>query len=273
MVDDLAIVLPIYDGYELMWDDCINLIKKYWKHHPPIFVFTNEIKKEWENVKCFPVGANAEWSKKVQKALEIIDKKYIIILLEDFFIGDFVDNEKIKTLIAFMKSHEIDYAKLVDNNRVIKKSKPKFVEGYPYEVIYQDEEYGVCLQASIWRKKFLFECVGNENYNAWIFELNEVLKTRGRVHEIASNLIEVPDNILHIQHGALQGKMIPKTIKYFEKRGYSLTKGYSIMSRSEYLKWYFKQFGKDVTPQFAIPIVKKIAKKFGYDFVEEKWKK
>ena len=65
-MEDLAIVLTIFDGYEDLWDDCIRLIKKNWKNCPQIYVFTNEKIKNWENVKCVAVGKDAEWSKKVQ---------------------------------------------------------------------------------------------------------------------------------------------------------------------------------------------------------------
>ena len=43
MVENLAIVFTMFDGYEDLWDDAIKYIKKYWVNHPPIYVFTNEI--------------------------------------------------------------------------------------------------------------------------------------------------------------------------------------------------------------------------------------
>ena len=35
---------------------------------------------------------------------------------------------------------------------------------------YDKDEYTVSCQPAIWKKEFLKECIGTENYNAWICE-------------------------------------------------------------------------------------------------------
>ncbi|CYU69480.1 hypothetical protein HO640_02260 [Streptococcus suis] len=271
MSEDVAIILPIFDGYEDMWEDCIRLIKKNWKDHPAIYVFSNVLQKDWEGVTCIPVGEDAEWSKKIQKAIDVVDEKYFILMLEDFFIGDVVKANLVDELIAFMEKNGIDFCKLCDNNNIVKKRKDKFDSAYPYQVIFEDEEYGISLQTSIWRKTFLEKLVGRENYNAWQFELNQVKIARNANHIKMQNAIFDPRNILNIKHGALQGQLLPPTVKYFEKIGNPLNCQRPIMTRKTYLQYWIKQLGRDLTPKVAKGIVKSIGRQFGMNFVEDKW--
>ncbi|MYN69118.1 hypothetical protein GLP18_02555 [Streptococcus suis] len=271
MIDNVAIILPIFDGYEDMWEDCIRLIKKNWKDHPPIYVFSNILQKDWEGVTCIPVGEDAEWSKKIQKAVELVDKKYFILMLEDFFIGEIVKNDSIDELITFMEKNRINFCKLCDNNNIIKKRKERFNSEYPYQVIFEDEEYGISLQTAIWEKNFLEKLVGRENYNAWQFELNQVRIARTANHVKMQNAIFDPRNILNIKHGALQGQLLPHTVKYFDNIGDPLNCQRVIMSRKTYLQYCIKQIGRDLTPKFAKKFVKSIARHFGMIFVEDKW--
>lgn len=268
---NLAIVLTIYDGYEDLWDDCVKFINRFWNDHPQIYVFTNEIQKNWDDVICIPVGKEAEWSAKAQKAVETVREDYFILLLEDFYIGKDVDSAKVEALFQFMKENNVSYCKLCENNEVWHKKKKKYKSGLPYEVIYGDEEYGISLQASIWKKDYFANLVGQGNYNAWVFELNELKKAKGRKHEVMVDAIDDPRNIINIYHGALQGKMLPGTVEYFQSIGMGLSTKRQVMSKNEYRRYWIKQLGRDIVPENSKRFVKAIAEKFGYSFVDKKW--
>ena len=124
-MEDLAIVLTIFDGYEDLWDDCIRLIKKNWKNCPPIYVFTNEKIKNWENVKCVAVGKDAEWSKKVQKIKDIVKEKYLLLGSKEF---ENVFNTKYSYLNSIMLKYQ-NYCKIYGNCKNL----------YSFEK-YQEEE-------------------------------------------------------------------------------------------------------------------------------------
>lgn len=271
MIKDTAIVFVIFDGYEDLWDDAINLLKRFWPKHPPIYVFTNTKSHNWSDVTCIPVGKDAEWSKKVQKALEVIKEQYLILMLEDFYVGSIINDEEVMKLIDYMSTKHIKYCRLCNKNRIIPQHLPRFESGFPYEVIYQDQKYGISLQASIWERSYLSQAVGHGNYNAWVFEVNQVKKTLSAEHIPFAECISDPRNILHIQHGALQGKMLPDTVAYFKRIGCPLTTNREIMNRRQYIRFILKHLGKDLTPAFAKRWIKNIARKMGYSFLDEKW--
>ena len=270
MIKNTAIVFTMFDGYEDLWDDAVKYIKKFWVDHPPIYVFTNEIAKDWEDVTCIPVGGDAEWSRKAQKACEVIPEDYLIMLLEDFYMGDAVNNDEVQELMSFIEENNIEYCKLCDNNRIVRPHKKKFKKS-KYSVIYADEDYGISLQPAVWKKDFLQETLGTENYNAWVFELNQVKKSRIAPHTVLQNAIDDTRNILNIKHGALQGKMLPATVKHFNRINDPLSTKRDEIDAKAYTRYFVKQLGKDIVPKPAVKTVKSIARKLGYSFVEDKW--
>lgn len=272
MIKNIAIVFTVFDGYEDLWDDAIRLIKKNWINHPPIYVFTNSIEKNWDGVTCISVGKDAEWSQKVQKAIEVVKEDYLILLLEDFYVGSSINDLAIKKLIDYMKKNQIKYCKLCDNNTILHWPKKRHLSS-SYEVIYRDEEYGISLQPSLWEKEFLKTTIGEQNYNAWVFEFNQVRKEKVAKHIPLEYAIEDTHNLLNIKHGALQGKMIPTTVSYFKKIGEPLSTDREVMGTKDFIKIYIKQLGRNIVPKFAKKGVKSIAKKFGYSFLDEKWSK
>ena len=63
----------------------------------------------YKNVEIINAGENSEWSKKVQVALDKIDTKYVLLMLEDFFITDYVDNRRIEKVFRMIKHDGIKF--------------------------------------------------------------------------------------------------------------------------------------------------------------------
>ena len=152
---------------------------------------------------CFPVGKKAEWSDKVRAAIKNVKEQYFVMLLEDFFVGEKIDEQAVCELINYMKTRKLGYVKLCENNEAIHHRQQKYEKGYPFEVIYKDQKYGISLQPSIWAKKMLTEIVGEKSYNAWEFEAERLKEVNNQKHEIMTEAIFDPRNILHIKHGAI----------------------------------------------------------------------
>lgn len=271
MSRNVAIAFIVYDGYEDLWDDAIRCIDKFWPNHPQIYMFTNAISHNWDNVKSYPVGVHAEWSMKVQKAVEVIEEDYFILLLEDFFIGASVDNNEFSQLMDYIEGNDIVYCKLCDNNRILPSQKPKYDNETPFQIIRKNQKYGICLQPAIWNKNFLKALVGEGNYNAWVFELNQIKNAMHSDSKPFEKIIFDPRNILHFKHGALQGEMLPSTVWYFKHIKFPLSSNRKVMSKLSYLKYIVKHLGRDLTPQIFQKYVKYIARIMGFSFVDDKW--
>lgn len=265
----MAILVIGFDGYSDLWDDYFGLLNKFWPNRKyPTFLSNNVLKPHYENVSVINCGHDAEWSRKVKLALEVIDNQYICLLLEDFFTGDVVINEEIDDAIEFISNNNVKYYKLNSFSKVnsSKYKKYKYLHTIPGNL-----PYGVSLQPAIWEKRFLEELLGNENYNAWKFEYARVKESLNKTNFPLEGCVFDDRNILKIQHGVVQGQFLPPVVKYFEKRNYVLdTSKRKIMSTKDYVIYRLKINSKTIIPIIFQAPVKKVLKLFGLRFVSDK---
>lgn len=268
MDEKMTIAFIGFDVYADLWDDCIGLLHRFWDDCPYRVLFVNNEKDvEWDNVEVFHAGKDAEWSRKVQMAIENCRTSYLCLLLEDFLVGSTVDTDKVKRTVKFISDEKLRYFKLVNMSRAVKNRDPVY-KGYRFlHIIPKSDEYGVSLQAAIWDKEYLAELLGKENYNAWIFEFNQVKAAEGQPDEPNPGCVFDDRNILNLQHGVIQSKYLPGTIRYFKKRGIELNVEREVMSYAQIQKYFLISWCKHLIPKKARTPVKKLLEKTGMKFV------
>ena len=115
-MSDLSILCVFYDGYEEVWQDFFNLFYKYWSDCPyKLFVANNCSRPEYiikNSIEVINAGEKAEFSTKVRKALDLIDTKYVLLLLEDFFFSvNLNSTNPLDSVLEFMeKNNSVYYA-------------------------------------------------------------------------------------------------------------------------------------------------------------------
>lgn len=265
---DLTLVFIGFDGYSDLWNDCVGLFRKFWPDCPYRTLFVNNEKDvSFEGVEVLHAGMDAEWSRKVQLAIKETDTPYICLLLEDFLLGDTVETSVVSETVEFIKRENIRYFKLVNMNRAVKNRDPNY-NGMSYlHIIPESDEYGVSLQAAIWDKEYLLQLVGTDNYNAWTFEFDRVRAAKDKPDTAKPGCVFDDRNILNLQHGVIQSKYLPGTIKYFKKRGIELNIQREVMSYAQYYKLRFGSKVKYTLPKPLRGKVKHILEKCGMKFV------
>ena len=255
----LAIVGIFFDGYYDLWEDFLELFEMNWGECPfPLYIINNEKNLKFEknyNVQVFHAGKDAEYSRKVQLALEKIDAEYYLLLLEDFFIGEQLNRDVLSSTLNYIDSNKIRYYRMPLNEFISNNKKGKV------EKISPSMEYTLSCQPSIWKKSFLKECIGEDNYNAWIFEGIYVKSQKAHTVEFLKGCYVDYRNILRLYHGALQGKILRETYIYFKKRGYTFRTKRGIINRKERIKHKLKRIIDKNCPHFLRQIVKIYYKK------------
>lgn len=265
----VAIVGIFYDGYKDLWEDFVVLFEKYWPDCPYKKFIINQ-SAEFDLKSSFTVyhaGKDAEYSKKVQTAIEKIDADYYILLLEDFFVERKVDGKKVEFVLDYLIDNGFNYCSMPLPE--FKKSfKGKKQKNKMFLDISPKAEYTVSCQAAIWEKHFLKSCIGKENYNAWVFEGVYSKSKFAHSKAFLSKCCATKSNPLNLRHGALQGKMIPKTMKRFKKNGYQMSTQREVLSTKLYFKHQLKSFLKSIVP---LGLQKKIKKKILLNSTIEKY--
>ncbi|HFR4093045.1 TPA: hypothetical protein ACHWJB_001758 [Streptococcus suis] len=267
-LNNVSLLIIGYDPYEDVWNHYFELLNKYWKERPKTYLATNSLAPIYEGVTVIPAGDDAEWSKKVQKSLSLIETDYVILLLEDFFTTNFVDNNRLNDLLEIISENEIKYCKLLNQA----KFRGKTFKNYNFlRVTPNSDGYAISLQPSIWDKQFLSDCVGDENYNAWIFEL---YKVRDYIpNKVTIDVISDDRNVLEITHAIVQSQYLRKAVRVFSRQNYlfDYTKR-GIMSFSDTIRYRVKIFFAQYTPKFLWDSFKLIGRLMKVNFVSDKYK-
>jgi len=264
--NNMAIVVVSYDGYSDLWVDFFQLLNGNWGNRPyPTYLVNNTKQPNYTGVKVLNCGEKAQWSTRTREAIKTIQEPYICLLLEDYFIGAEIDNNQIREALNLMGKDKLKYYKLSTFSKI---KTEKYKESSHLHNIPGDLEYGVSLQAAIWDKEYLLKLIGDEDYNAWKFEIDRIRESERVKEEGLVGCVFDNRNILNICHGVAQGKYLPPAVKYFEKRGRVLnTNSRPIMTKKEYMYYRAKGISAQIIPKKLKNRIKVVLKFFGFKFV------
>ena len=263
----LTLLLVSYDGYSDMWPTFFECKEKFWPDCPyPIVLANNEKDFAASNLKVLNCGKEAQWSTRTRMALENIDTKYVMFLLEDLFISDKVKTEHIEGALDLMDKDGIDYYKIKSFSSI----DTVLYKKIPYlHVIPQNLRYGISLQAAIWDKDFFKQKIGEGNYNPWYFEAER--NRESSENSESEKMVGLYDNrnILNICHMVVQGKYLPNAVKYMLAKDIQIdTTQRSVMPLKQLCNYKFKLFVLSIARR--IPVLYKIVKSVGFQSVSEK---
>lgn len=268
--NDLSILIIGYDGYKDVWDIDIHLLNKYWSNRPKTYLATSVLKPEYDNIEIISSGEASEWSKKAYNALNKIKSKYILLLLEDFFVSSPVNNNLVFDSLQLIKKNRIKFYQIL-----VQLVKSSWEKGAPFQgnkhikIIPQDKKYPLNLQAAIWDREFLIKTIGEGNYNAWQFEIKQISTDRINVEKI-EYLID-DRNILNIEHTIVQSKYLRGPLKRLKENEPEIDfSGREVLSAKEDFKYWFKVLMYSLTPKFLVKPFKQVGRWLSVDFVTDR---
>ncbi|MBR0349163.1 MAG: hypothetical protein IIX16_05925 [Clostridia bacterium] len=156
--DDLTILVCSCDAYADLWNPFFTLFKKYWPFRDVPIILNTESKNfsfDGLDIKCIHSPSEKRYGKRMLNALSNIKTKYVLLLLDDFFLRKPVSEENIFQIINWMKS---------DKNIAYFSCEPSptyasyEVNKYPgFKRVPPASDYTLNMQAAIWQTKILKE--------------------------------------------------------------------------------------------------------------------
>lgn len=267
---NISILIVGYDGYKDVWDIDVYLLNKYWTNRPQTYLATSVLKPNYENIEVITAGDKSEWSKKAYTALKEIRTKYVLLLLEDFFISSPVNNDLVVNSLRLIEDNNIKFYQVL-----VQLFRSTWEKGAPFQgnkrihIIPRDKKYPLNLQAAIWDREFLLETIGEGNYNAWQFEIRQNENSNINVDKI-EYLID-DRNILNIEHTIVQSKYLRSPLKRLKKKEPQIDfSNREILSVKENFKYQLKLLMYSLTPTFLVKPFKTIGRWFNIDFVTDR---
>lgn len=177
MKEDISMVFCTCDAYKDTWTPFFTLLKKFWPTFNYPVVFNGEGDKcnvEGLSFKYVPNRRGWAWSKRLLKALKYVDTEFVLFMLDDFWLIDYVDTEVFDRCVEIMRRNKrIGFICLyADKKEEMLNNGSGAIRLCEYDGFYEATPscaYRVTTQVGIWRTKYLKKLIKSYE-DAWRFE-------------------------------------------------------------------------------------------------------
>lgn len=249
-----SVLINTCDKYEDAWYPFFELVKKYWSNCTYKFYLNTE-KKEYnhndiELTVLNQLGdaniSSIRWGERLKSSLNYIDTPFVILLLEDFFLQDFVDFLELENCIKMMEQDENLVAIYFKR---IKGFTESYSENSNYFIMNENKKYKVNLQAGIWRKSELQKLIYRDD-SPWSIEENgqnrientkmKFLCSKKGTHSSCKDCVFPYLTDRKLGYGIWRGKWMWKNNKLLNRNGIKLNKiSMDKFTRFDMILYYF----------------------------------
>lgn len=168
--ENCSLLVCSCDKYATAWYPYFELIKKYWPGHPKKVYLNTETKQyrcEGLEIQTINSSGNCTWSQRLYHCLNQIDTKYVVFSLEDFFLLDYVDQDKLNQCMEWMENDSsIAVCRLCASD--LDKLK-KVWKDSQFRIAESDIQYRLDTQAALWNREALLSFL-DLSESPWEFE-------------------------------------------------------------------------------------------------------
>lgn len=260
LTNRLECLISSCDKYSDLWDLQVYHLNKNWpdRNIRTVIVTDCDSQREYDNVEIFSSGNHLEMPQRFKIFLNSVSTEYVFVTLDDYFLINKVDNQRINNILDSMDRYNLDYVRLFSvpkENRILDKNQELYW-------IDLNRNYGVNLYPGIWRKSFLEETV-RDSLNAWQYEvsLTHIARENKRKCAMSRGKDFIFVDVIR------KGKLLSKADKYLKSNGMSLNREH--ISAKEEFKLNLMFWTKKNLPRFIQRIIKKTLSLFGMKFISE----
>ena len=254
--NDLSIYVSSCDKYSWLWPSFFYFFNKFWADCPyRIYLGSETLKFDDKNVTTLDAGRDIPWGQLTRANLEMIDTKYVLVMLDDFLLEDYVDSNLIDAILNKTAQMNANAVRLTEN-RVRKKLKFHDLAN-SFIPIEDSGKFIVSLQATIWDRSYLLSILRNEE-TPWEFEFNGLERAQNVEHIYCLNKSALIYHFGGIVHRGLMERKYAKVLR----REHLLIERRNVMTTREQLLKYFEDLHNDLHLTTVIPpAIKRYLKK------------
>lgn len=220
-ISDCAVLVSTCDNYADIWDPFFTLFNKFWPNNSyPIYVNSESLEciDDHVDLRTLKGDIGISWTRRLKNALERIDEEFIIFMLDDFFLYDYVDNQRIEECVSFMRAD----SKIAAIYFTCLSGQIK-MEDCELTGLEKCSHYGkskVNITLTLWRKE-AFARYLDQDESAWEFEENAPLRSLDNSDTFYSftqnTKIAIPYSFT--KYGLFSGKWFKDTVSLFKEHG------------------------------------------------------
>lgn len=191
--DKFKDIWPIFSFYfDKNWSDC-NLNK---------YFLSNNDNSDIEGFDSIIVGDDISWSSNLSIAIKQIHTDYVLIMLDDVFINQKVDNNAFNSIVNDFIECKGNYLKFLAQPKSRLKSSSQYFNVVPPNTLYR-----ATAVFALWKKSTLLNLL-EENENPWEFEDRASIRS-----DKYDGFFVVKKNFFNYIHGVIRGKFINSSYK------------------------------------------------------------
>jgi len=208
---DMAILIVSCDKYADLWKPFFALFSRFWPDCPyTVYLLSNHQKTDEKGVISILVGEDYSWSDNLIQALPSISEEYVLMVLDDLFIVDYILSDYMQKVFTWVDQHKPNYVRL---NPMPKPDKP--YNGL-VGLVSEGTLYRAATVMSVWRKAMLKDLL-KPGESAWDFEIRGTIRSDKYGEFYSTWKTAVP-----IMNGVIKGKWRRSAVKRLDRLGVPL---------------------------------------------------
>lgn len=216
---DLSVVVSSCDKYSALWDPFFQLFFKQWpslhaeNKDMPIYLISNHKKYENPRVTDIQIPNEMSWSDNLLQALDKVDTRYVLIVLEDYAFNRPVPEDLLSRQYDFLVKNQGAFLQLSMVNEGTQ-SFDKRIPEYKIMNFQRHSQFRTSLQAGIWDKNILVRLLKRDE-SAWDFEKYGSKRSEGVEQLFYASM----ENTLSYNNLAHLSVLMTDELKYLEEQG------------------------------------------------------
>lgn len=205
------IVVMSCDKNQDLWKPFYLCMEKYWKNHPEIIYSTESIENPYYKTICKNIPVE-KWTKRVYETIKDLSCKHILLMVDDLFIRDYVNNDLITLLSYFVNGDfaSLNMEKTFDNldtqiNELMLVRNPK-------------GKFRLSCMCQLWRKSAMLDLFNCE-LNPWEMEKKGDPKQYKYLISKNGDFIKFGRKEGTWVFGVVKGKWSQENKEFFDKEG------------------------------------------------------
>lgn len=226
------------DKNEDLFEPFYVCLEKYWKNHPEVIYSTESVINPY--YKTISLNYDLEhWTDRVRETVKKIDDDYILFMVDDIFIRETVDNERVLSLCKYLTDKYANINLQLNGDRDAKFVSEELLER-------SSGKWNLCCMCTLWKKDAMLDLF-DYSTDPWSFEQNNYIKDYKFLISKTGDVINWGRKSNKEWHwGIMRGKWTQECVKFFIKEG--LDKDIDFYKRGLFYseeKCYFMQLAGD----------------------------
>ena len=264
---DMAIILPACDQYLDVVSEYMRYLRINWDDCPFEIILVTETEAFNDpRVSSYTTSKTTEWTGRVLEGLKHTNCRYALVMIEDAFFSQKVNNQDIYDILDFIKKHGVKYYRNPKKTHV--KTAENAFDDFEYACkIKKDAIYARSLGIDIWDRNALLETFGDGTMSAWDVENYFLSSSMNETDGYYEDWVSDTRNFLHVIETVAGGKWIRSAIKNFEDLGTPVNLGERKLNPvSDEYRRRIHSIANRIVPKEKRVSVKRLLSKVGFKF-------